>query len=259
MVYTCYEMIRDCRADKPEGWRYLISNYVPLIRKLLAHYDSSAGAEVVERVLLAARRPDSALFQSIGPAPERQFIAELRQNVLAGLADPAAEIVVELDTVAAAFEPLTLLEKQVAWIETMSFDDSTTGAMLRMAPPTVMKIRERAGELLRGKLDSWRRGLLSENGRALGRTAAAASTKDCLPAKDFLDVLDGRTTWRGREAMEQHVRQCWHCIDHFSRMAEVIEMIRGVQPLSEAEAAPYEKLLGVALARGTFWKRSRST
>src|SRR5438445_12830611 len=33
MIYTCYEMVRDCHADRPEGWAYFISNYVPLIRK----------------------------------------------------------------------------------------------------------------------------------------------------------------------------------------------------------------------------------
>ncbi len=49
----------------------------------------------------------------------------------------------------------------------------------------------------------------------------------------------GRTTWRGRETMEQHVLRCWHCIDHFSRMVEVVELIRGVQPLTEEQAAPF--------------------
>ena len=161
MVYTCYEMIRDCRAGKAEGWRYFVSNYVPLIRKLLAHYAPDSPA-LLEQVLSDARRPESSLLQSLEPAPERQFLGELRQKVLAALPVASAEIVVDLDTVAEAFEPLTLLEKQVAWIETMHFDAQATGAMLRMAPRTVESIRERASELLRGKVDSWRR----EIGRA---------------------------------------------------------------------------------------------
>lgn len=255
MIYTCYEMIQDCRADKPEGWRYFISEYVPLIRKLMAHYDPAGDRAALERVLVAARKPQSSLFQSIEPAPERWFIAELRQTVLAELKDPPVEIELDLESVAAALEPLTLLEKQVAWIETMSYDAAVTGAMLRMAPKTVEKVRERAAELLRGKVDSWRRTLLQENGRALGRAAAAGSTKDCPPAKEFLDVLDGRTTWRGRETLEQHVRTCWHCIDHFARMAEVVELIRGVPPLAETEAEAFQKLLGIEAPKKSFWKR----
>jgi hypothetical protein len=67
-----------------------------------------------------------------------------------------------------------------------------------MAPATVGKIRDRAAELLRGKSDSWRRSLLRDNGRRLGRLAAAARGAECASAKAFLDILDGRTTWSGR-------------------------------------------------------------
>jgi hypothetical protein len=255
MIYTCYEMIRDCRDDRPEGWRYLVNQYVPLIRKLLAHYDPQGAPDVVERTLLALRKPESSLFQSIEPAPERWFIAELRQKMLAELPDPPVEIALDLETAAAALEPLTLTEKQASWIETMGYNDAVTGAMLRMSPQTVGKIRERAAELLRGKLDSWSRTLLAANGRALGRSAAALSTNDCLASKVFLDVLDGRMTWHGRETMEQHVNSCWHCIDHYARMAEVIELIRGVQPLTHEEAAPLHTLLGVAPRKKSFWQR----
>lgn len=252
MIYTCYEMVQDCRADKPEGWAYFLTNYVPLIRKLLAHYGDSGA---LERVLAAIRKPESSMFQSLEPAPERWFIAELRQRVLAETVEAPPGIAVDLETVAEALEPLTLVEKQVAWIETMRYDSAETGAMMRMAPKTVEKIRDRAAELLRGKVDAWNRHLLASNGRLLGQAAAAGAGKECLSAKVFLDILDGRATWRGRETMEQHVLRCWHCIDRFSRMVEVVELIRGVQPLTEEEAAPFRKLLGVDLPKKSLWRR----
>ncbi len=68
MIYTCYEMVQDCRANKPEGWVYFLTNYVPLIRELLAHYGDSGA---LERVLLGIRKPESSMFQSLEPAPER--------------------------------------------------------------------------------------------------------------------------------------------------------------------------------------------
>ena len=255
MIYTSYEMIRDCRADRPEGWRYFLANYVPVIRRILAHYDPAGALDLLERMLRTMRKPESSLFQSLEPAPERNFVAELRQKVLEFLPAPEAEIPLDLETLAAALDPLTLLEKQAAWMESMGYDAAHAGAMLRMAPPTAEKIRERAAEMLRGKVDSWRRTLLAENGRALGRAAAAAATADCPPAKVFLDVLDGRATWRGRESLEPHVASCWHCIDHFARVAEVVELIRGAAPLSEAEAEPYFRLLGIVEEKKAFWKR----
>ena len=253
MIYTSYEMVRDCRADKPEGWSYFISNYVPVIRKLLAHY--AKPDRRLEHVLAALRKPDSSLFESLEPVPERWFVAELRQKVLEETAPPAPEVPIDLETVASALEPLTLVEKQVTWLETMRYSHAATGTMMRMAQPTVEKIRARAAELIRGKSDAWRSTLLVDNGVALGREAAAAAGKECLPARAFLDVLDGRTTWPEREQMERHVNQCWHCIDHFCRMVEVVDLLRGLQPLTDEEALPYRTLLGVKTEKPSAWKR----
>jgi hypothetical protein len=38
-------------------------------------------------------------------------------------------------------------------------------------------------------------------------------------------------------------------------MAEVIEVLRGVRPLSDEEAAPFRKLLGVVEERPKGWRR----
>ena len=57
MIYTCYEMVRDCRAGVPEGWIYFISYYVPAIRKTLTQYapERAGDAALVERILLTVR------------------------------------------------------------------------------------------------------------------------------------------------------------------------------------------------------------
>jgi hypothetical protein len=244
MIYTCYEMIRDCRANLPAGWRYFVRQYVPAIRKLLEHYGN--GKAQLEPVLAAVRNPQSSLFQMMDPAPERPFLAELRQQVVAQTAQPVPSIELALDAVAAAWQPLTLVEKQAAWLETMRYSPAETGELLRMSAATVQKIRARAADLIRGQVDTWNTRLLMENGQALGRAAAATRGADCLPAKAFLDVLDGRTTWQGRERMEPHVLLCWYCIDHFCRLLEVVAVLRAIRPLTEEEAAPLDRLLGVA-------------
>lgn len=253
MIYTCYDMARDCREDRAEGWRYLAANYVPVIRKLLAHY-SPPQQPAIEEVLRALKRPESSLFHSQEPLLERVFVAELRQTILAGLRFSAPELPLDLDTVAAAFEPLTVAERQAAWTESMGHTAEAAGAMLRMAPGTIAKIRDRAAELLRGHADRWRRSILRENGPELGRAAYASRTAECPPSKAFLDVLDGRTPWSGREQMEPHVRSCLHCVDHFCRMAEAIELLRSVRPLSDSEAAPYYDALGIAAPKRTGWR-----
>src|ERR1035441_2818573 len=200
MIYTCYEMVRDCRADLPEGWMHFIVHYVPAIRQALAHYAPrrAQDAALLDQILLSVRQPGSFLFQSAEPPEERWFVAQLRQLMVAGLAAPHAEIPLDLETLSAALGPLTMTEKQAAWFETMSYSPAQAGPMLRVSPETVEKVRHRAVELIRGKLDSWRCTLLAENGPALGREAAAGTGQDCLPTKAFLDVVDGRTTDRKR-------------------------------------------------------------
>ena len=262
MIYTCYDMIRDCRADRAEGWTHFITYYVPVIRKLAAHYFPPSGA-VLEPVLVALRQHESSLFQSLEPAPERWFVAELRQRVLVAYEERegtgTSELTLDLETLAKALQPLTLVEKQATWLETMRYTPEQTGVLLRMEPRTVEKIRDKAAELLRAQMDHWGRSLLAENGRPLGRAATAAHTPDCLPAKAFLDMLDGRTTWRGREELERHVTSCWHCIDHFCRLAEVVELLRGLKPLSEEEAQPLKAALGIVNPRKRGWRRWMGT
>ena len=257
MIYTCYDMIRDCRAGKAEGWSYFIATYVPVLRRLLAHYrgEKPDNDRVLERILIAVRRPECTLFQSMEPAPERWFTAQLRQEAMAELPGETPEIDLDLETVATALTPLTLVEKQAVWLEGMRYSAPQTGVLLRMAPTTVEKIRATAADLIRGKVDTWNRTLLADNGRSLGQAATGAKGEDCLPAKPFLDMLDGRTTWRGRQEVEQHVTKCWHCIDHFCRLVEVVELVRGIRPLSEEEAEPFRKRLGVEVKKAGAWKK----
>jgi hypothetical protein len=265
LIYTSYEMIQDCRANRPEGWAFFLTNYVPVIRQFLRHYfpDRAADQALLERVLRVLRQPESNLFQSLDPAPERTFVAELRQRVLSAVeADrPSArpEVCIDVEALGKALEPLTLTEKQVAWFETMRYGNADTGRMLRMSPQTAEKIRARAAELVRSAVDAWSSTLLADNGALLGQSAAAISTNlstnDCLPAKTFFDVIDGRATWRGREEMERHVKGCWHCLDRYCRLLEVVDVLRASKPLTESESEPYKRLLGIEGRKRGFWKR----
>ena len=192
MVYTCYEMIRDCRDGRPEGWSYFVSHYVPVVRRLLAHYFSDRAGEgaLMERVLVKLRDPQSRLFQSLDPAPERLFVAELRQHVRRAVetdrASPAPEMALDVETLGAALESFTLTEKLVVWFETMRYGAQDAGRMLRMSAETADKIRVRASESIRGKLDAWRSSILVDNGLILGQAAAGLATKDCPPGKSLL-------------------------------------------------------------------------
>ena len=260
MIYTCYEMIRDCRAGSAAGWTYLLRHYAPVIGVLLAHYfpERRQDTAFLERMLLELRKPDSSLFRTLDPVPERAFVAELRQHVL-GLAESEAGVAprvsIDLQALSAALEPLTVTEKLTVWLEAMRYSNEETGRMLRMSAETAEKIRDRAAELVRSAVDRWSRSLLPDNGPALRRASAGVKTSECLQAKAFFDVIDGRTTWYGREEMERHVKSCWYCLDHYCRLLEVVDVLRASKPLADSELERYRHLLGIELEKRPFWKR----
>jgi hypothetical protein len=55
--------------------------------------------------------------------------------------------------------------------------------------------------------------------------------------------------------MERHVKGCWHCLDRYCRLLEVVDVLRISKPLPEAEAESYRRLLGIETAKRPFWKR----
>src|ERR1051326_7896997 len=118
MIYTSYEMIRDCREGKSAGWRHFIKQYVPVVRRILHRYGRAEGE--TEGVLTSLRRGETVLFQVLEPVPERPFVAELRQAIVVRSGEPTS-VVLDLETVAGALAPLTLVEKQTVWLGTMRY------------------------------------------------------------------------------------------------------------------------------------------
>ena len=101
----------------------------------------------------------------------------------------------------------------------------------------------------RGHLDHWSANLLSAAGAQLGRDASNARTAECFPSKAFFEIVDGRITWQRRDQMDRHVVKCWHCVDHFCRCLEVIDLGRDAQPLSEEQALPFNRALGIRIEK----------
>ena len=89
MIYTCYEMVRDCRAGLPEGWIHFISHYVPVCRQTLAHYapEKAGDAALLDHILLAVRQPESFIFQATEPPGSRNPSRSGNADGGAGTAD----------------------------------------------------------------------------------------------------------------------------------------------------------------------------
>lgn len=261
-VYTCLDMIGDCRENRKEGWTFLVRNHVPFLRQLLEHYyaDRAGDVELLSRVLRTLHNPSAPLFnQKPGPTTEREFLVDLRQVALAAVesdrASMAPEIPLDLEILTEAFEPLTVVERQMVWLETMAYDGVGAAKLLNLAKETIEKLRERADGLLRGKVDRWSAGILGRNGVVLRLLAAGQKGEKCLPVRSYLDAIDGRITWIRKRDDEYHLANCWYCVDHFCRVREADALLQAGKPLRVEEAEAFLKLLGIPMDKPPLWKR----
>ncbi|MBL8220394.1 MAG: hypothetical protein JNL62_14270 [Bryobacterales bacterium] len=251
-IYTCFDMVRDCRDNRPEGWTYLVTNYVPVIRRFLTqYYDGRSG--LLERMLLQLKNPQSSLWAPPGHAEERIFAAALRQELLRLVeldsASQQPSIPLDLETLTQALEQFTVIDRQYIWLESMGYSNEVTAEMMNLDVSSSESARTRADEALRHVLDRWKRGLVAENGLTLGRLATAMHGERCLPSKAYLDTLDGRITWQRKKDYEFHMQQCWFCVDHFCRIREADFALNKSKPLTDDEAAPFLKHLGVPIPK----------
>ena len=247
-IYTCYDMIRDCREDKPEAWQFLVINYVPALRKIITHY--GGGEAELDALLKKLRGPDSPL-KEMKEMSGREFVDQLRRHIV----PKAPELGVDHEAVLEALSPLMGIERQEAWFETYGYSAEDAARIMRLAPETGRKIYERTGELLRAKLDDWQAGLLKKHGLALGEAVEKMRPEETLSYRDFFDVIDGRNTWQHRTTFSRTLESSWYEVHRACSIREADEALEKSKPLTEAEAAPYLERLGVVVPKKSLFKR----
>jgi hypothetical protein len=238
-VYTSYDCVVDCQANKPEGWHYLAQRMAPVLRYMAKHYGGDDST--VDRLLAGEGR-----LEGYQPAPERAILLRLRDRLVAlcgwqggtagGLDLPAMD---------AALQPLTVIERQLIWYETMRYRTQDAALFLHVSEQTAAKAQARAHELLRAALDDWQATILSDNGGALIAAARATAPAEPVSTKTYLDLIDGRLTWRDRSEVDFKLAASWYEVDHLCRVREVDEAVRQSQQLTDEETYEYLSRLGL--------------
>jgi DNA-binding CsgD family transcriptional regulator len=243
-------MIRDCAADKAQGWIHLVENFAAAIRIVTEHYGGNQ--ETVCRLVKRIRR--DGICRDIEPCHQREFLYQLRPLILEMTPAGGSSGQCGWEAVTAALAPLTATEKQMAWLETFGYSVEQTAAMMRLSPDTAAKLRNRSGELLRSALDDWSASMLRQSGRQLGAALEGQLPAEPLHFRDFTDVIDGRITWQRRLAFERALDASWHEVHKACRVREADAALGSVKPLGEAASAPYLEALGVERPKQPLWK-----
>ena len=251
-IYTCFDMILDCRHGKPEGWRYFARTFVAALRRIFSHY--GGGDEHVFALIDRLRAPASALHD-MQPMTQREFLDQMRPLVLELTAKPAIGVGPDLALVQEALAPLTAIERQTAWFETFGYMPEEAARIMRMSPETAVKLRARTDELLRSKLDDWSTGILATHGRALGAEVEQQPPETLLIYRDFFDVMDGRNSWQHRTMFERKLEESWFEVHRACRIREADDALAQARPLDNEGAQPILDRLGIPPESTGFWKR----
>lgn len=251
-IYTCFDMIVDCREGKPEGWRYFVRTFAAALRRLFSHH--GGGDDQVYLTIDRLRGPASPLH-SMQPMTQREFLDQLRPLVLELTSKPIDGVPPDLALVQEALAPLTAVERQTAWMETLGYSTGEAARIMRMSPDTAAKLRARTDELLRSKLDDWSAGILAKHGRALGEEVELSPPETRLIYRDFFDVMDGRNSWQHRTMFERKLEESWFEVHRACCIREADDALAQTRPLDDAAAQPMLDRLGVAPESAGFWKR----
>jgi hypothetical protein len=252
-IYTTYDMISDCRSGRAEGWLWFARTFVPPFRVLLAHY-GAPDTEAAVRKLVTVLKPQ---LESMDPVSIREVVMLSRSKILDAAGYPGRDVpqILDLEILAAALQPLSTLERQIVWFDAMGYSTEEAARLARVSPETARGVRQKGGDLLRGKLDDWTVNTLRDHGPALCLEAQALPCEEPVPIREYLDLLDGRLTWQSRSQIDRKLAASWYEVDRLCQVREADEAVALTRPMEDPEAAPYYAMLGVTPAKPPFWKR----
>ena len=252
-IYTCFDMIVDCRQGRAEGWRYFTRTFVAALRRTFAHY--GGGEEHVFKLIERLRAPSDSPLHAMQPMTQREFLDALRPLVLELTAPATKGISPDLSLVQDALAPLTATERQTAWFESFGYSAEDAARIMRMSPETAVKLRARTDELLRSKLDDWTVGLLATYGRDLGVQIERSPPDTRLAYRDFFDVMDGRNSWQHRTMFERTLEESWYEVHRACCVREADDALAKASPLDGAATLSVLNRLGIPPESVGFWKR----
>jgi len=290
-IRTIFSMAEDCARGERLGWVEFVRDFAGIARALLAHYFPTLVPDIDEHLVAVFRRAGThggSWFAGLGFSNEREFMMAFRDLVFAYGREqermPAPAIA--LDQVRAIMNDLSLLEREMLWLIIKGYDGPRIAAIMMNAAATAEAVQRIADERLapqpantgpppqRSKTgfvgDPGRAGdsapaalvpgapqeALAISARVLMELAEQSKTEPCASLKTFNNLVNGQISWRERELAEEHVNNCFYCIDRFTTFQEMVRLRKDVSGLAapQVEAILAQLPFTAAKPRGVLFR-----
>ncbi len=239
-VRTIFTMAEDCARGERRGWEEFVRDYGPIARTLLNHYFPMLAPEIDAHligVFQRARATDNAWFRELIFLNEREFLMSFRDFVFAYGREvarvPTPEL--SLEQVGEIMKDLPVVEREMLWMFIKGYDAARIGAIMINSEATARAAKEIADQRLAKVLPGATADAYNISARVLIAEAEKTGSEACPPLKTFNNLVNGQVSWRERELAEQHIRDCFRCLDRYSSFLEMIRLRKDAQPLGATE------------------------
>ncbi|HKW27596.1 MAG TPA: hypothetical protein VJN48_17550 [Terriglobales bacterium] len=258
-IRTVFLMKEECALGARQGWHEFVRDYAPLARTLLQQYFPTLAPEMdmhVNALFERARANQNEWFRNISFSNEREFLMAFRQLVFAygREAERVPVPQLSLEQVRQIMKDLPVTEREMLWLFIKGYSAPQIARMMNDAENTAEKVKSIADERLKQLLPATTPDAFSISARVLMEEAEKTRSEQCVALRTFNNIVNGQITWRERELAEEHVRDCFNCLDRFTAFQEMIRLRKDARPLQEGEVEPIlvELHLPPAKSRGVL-------
>jgi hypothetical protein len=256
-IRTIFVIAQECSRGERQGWHDLVRQYGGVTRRLLVHYFPPLQPEIDHHVLgvfQRGRSHDNQWFRQLSFANEREFAMAFRE-LLFVYGREAARLPVPqltLEQVRDIMQDLPVLEREMLWLFIKGYDAAEVATTILNAEATAQSTKQLADQRLAQVLPGTSPDAFNISARVLIEAAEKARTPECLALKTFNNLVNGQISWRERELAEEHIKNCFYCLDRFTSFREMIRMLNETAPLPDAavEAVLARLELPAAKSRG---------
>jgi hypothetical protein len=248
-IRTVFTMVADCAAGVRLGWHEFVRDYSELTAQLLDHYFPVLHPELDQHVLgfyQRARANDNAWFKDLKFQNEREFLMAYRDLVFEYARTvarvPTPEL--SLDQFKEIVKDQSVVEREVMWLFLKGYTAARIAPMMMNAEATANAVKSVADQRLKTLFPAMTADAFNISARSLIEAAEKMKSEDCLPLKTFNNIVNGQVTWRERDVAEEHIRDCFYCIDRFTSFQEMIRLRKDGKPAQETKIDPIVKGLG---------------
>jgi hypothetical protein len=242
-IRTVFLMKEECARGERQGWQQFVRDYAPLAKTLLQQYFPTLAPEMYAHVQALFERPragQNEWFRNVSFSNEREFLMAFRQLVFSygREAERVPVPQLSLEQVREIMKDLPVTEGEMLWLFIKGYTAPQIARMMNDADNTAEKVKSIADERLKRLLPATAADAFSISARVLMEEAEKTRSEQCVALKTFNNIVNGQITWRERELAEEHIRDCFNCLDRFTAFQEMIRLRKDSKPLEEAEIEP---------------------